>query len=59
MAVQAEEIIKPVPEAEVGRPVSELLVRIVRGAEQEEAKQRKPERVERAVKQAPRPFAYD
>ena len=59
MAVRTEEATKPVPEAEVGLPVSELLVRMVRAAEQEEAKERKPERVERTVKLASRPFSYD
>jgi hypothetical protein len=59
MAVRTEEATKPLPEAEVGLPVSELLVRMVRAAEQEEAKERKTERVERAVKLAPRPFSYD
>ncbi len=41
MAVRTEEATKPVPEAEVGLPVSELLVRMVRAAEQEEVKERK------------------
>jgi hypothetical protein len=59
MEVKTEDITKPLPEAEVGLPVSELLVRMVRAAEQEEAKERKTERVERAVKLAPRPFSYD
>jgi len=59
MSVQAEEATKPVPEAEVGLPVSELLVRMVRATEQEEAKERRPERVERTVKRAPHPFSYD